>query len=324
MPPVLPLVIITETLDAEAAAWLGQRARVLWCPHDRGVELDHHLAEAQALVVRTYTQVNEDLLARAPQLRVVGRAGVGLDNIDLPACRRRGVAVVYTPDANTQAVVEYVLGLMLDALRPRAAFEPAPGAAGAELFHEMRREHVGVQLDELTLGILGFGRIGQRLGRVAHALGMTLLVNDLKPEAELRAAAGYPFRCVDKPALYAQSDILSIHVDGRPENRGLIGAQALSELRPNCLLINAARGMLVDNAALAAWARGAEGRGGRVILDVHEPEPPPADYPFYGQANVRLLPHLASRTHRALRNMSWVVRDVAAVLAGAAPQYPAF
>jgi D-3-phosphoglycerate dehydrogenase len=323
MPTGLPLAIITETLDAEAAGWLEQHARVVWCAHDRGKELDEQLADAAALVVRTYTQVNRDLLGRAPHLKVVGRAGVGLDNIDVAACRRRGVEVVYTPDANTRAVVEYVVGLMLDALRPRVTMAADGAAVTPAVFHEMRRKHVGVELNGMTLGILGFGRIGRRLGRAAHALGMNLLVNDLIPEAELRRAVEYPFTFVDKPALYGGSDVLSTHVDGRPENRGLIDAAALAQLRPTCLLINAARGMLVDNNALAAWARAVEGRGGRVILDVHEPEPPPADYVLYGLANVRLLPHLASRTDRALRNMSWVVRDVAAVLEGRTPEFPA-
>lgn len=316
----MPTVLITETLDPGPARWLEQHARVVWCAHDHA-DLPRHLAQADALVVRTYTLVNDALLDKAPRVRVVGRAGVGLDNIDLEACRRRGVRVVSTPDANTQAVVEYVLGLMLDDLRPRCTLA---GPVDAATFHRLRKEQVGRQLDELTLGVLGLGRIGKRLGRVAHALGMKVLANDLLPEAELRAAVGYPFEYVDKPTLYARSDILTIHVDGRPENRRLIDAAALARLKPGCLLINAARGMLIDNAALAAWARSAAGRGGRAILDVHEPEPMPSDYPLYNLPNVRLLPHLASRTGRALENMSWVVRDVVAVLEGKDPQYPAF
>jgi phosphoglycerate dehydrogenase-like enzyme len=230
------------------------------------------------------------------------------------------VRVVYTPDANTQAVVEYLFALILDAYRPRANIS---GSTTDEQFHKLRKEQVGLQLDELTLGVLGFGRIGKRVGQVAHALGMKVLVNDLLPEAALRAAAKYAFEFVDKPTLFRGSDIVTIHVDGRPENRGLIDAAALAQLKPNCLLINAARGMLVDNAALAAWAKAHASSGGRAILDVHEPEPPPAGYPLHGLPNVRLLPHLASRTHRALENMSWVVRDVFAVLEGEEPAFPA-
>ena len=316
-----PRILISETLDAVCARWLEQRADVVWCPADDRSQLDGQLPTADGLVIRTYTQVDHELLDRADRLKVIGRAGVGLDNVDLPACEHRHVSVVYTPDANTGAVVEYVLGLMLDDLRPR---DTLPGPVDEATFHQLRKEQVGTQLDELTLGILGFGRIGQRLGRVSHALGMKLLVNDLRPEAQLRAEATFPFEFVDKPTLYGQSNILTIHVDGREGNHRLIDAGALSQLRPDCLLINAARGMLIDNDALIDWCRGAAGAGGRAILDVHDPEPIPQDYPLLGVANVRLLPHIASRTATALRNMSWVVKDVIAVLEGKAPQYPAY
>lgn len=316
-----PLVLITETLDEVCARWLAEYADVIWCRHDAGQSFGPELARADALIVRTYTQVNQALLEAAPRLKVVGRAGVGLDNIDLEACRRRGVQVVYTPDANTQAVVEYVWALILDALRPRVDLPPQ---ATPEQFHRLRKETVGQQLDQLTLGILGLGRIGKRVGKVASAIGMKLLVNDLLPESQLRAAVDYPFEFVDKPQLYQQADILTIHVDGRPENRHLINASVFQQLKPACLLINTARGFVIDNQALADWARRVAPAGGRAVLDVHEPEPPPPDYPLYHLPNVRLLPHLASRTDQALRNMSWVVRDVVAVLQGRAPQYPAW
>lgn len=313
------LVIITERLDQRCADWLGQHAEVVWCPHDNAAELDLLLPRAAGLVVRTYTQVDESLLERAPGLKVVGRAGVGLDNIDLDACRKRGVQVAHTPDANTQAVVEYVLGLILDELRPRHTLN---GHVSASQFHELRKVHIGSQLSDLTLGILGFGRIGKRLGRVAHSLDVQVKANDLIPEAELRAAVDFPFEYVDKPVLWAESDILSVHVDGRNENCGMIDAQVLSQLKPTCMLVNTSRGMVMDNAALAEWVS-ANPRA-RAVLDVHEPEPPTNEYPFFDAANVRVLPHLASRTHAALENMSWVVKDVAAVLQGQCPQYPAW
>lgn len=313
-------VVITETLDTVCAEWLSARAHVVWAQAEKGANLNQHLASADALVVRTYTQVNDALLAQAPRLKVVGRAGVGLDNIDVPACRRRGVEVVYTPDANTQAVVEYVLALIFDDLRPRYTLQRPVDAA---TFHQLRKVQVGKQVDQLTVGILGFGRIGKRLGRALHALGVRVLVNDLLPEAELRRTVDFPFEFVAKPRLYAESDVLTVHVDGRAENRCLIAAAALAQVKPGCLFINAARGMLVDNTALAAWAKSTADQGGRAILDVHEPEPPPIDYPLYGLPNVRLLPHLASRTDMALENMSWVVKDVVAVLESKEPQFPA-
>jgi len=292
------------------------------CPFDSPGELRTHLADAAGLVIRTYTQVDEALLAQAPKLKVVGRAGVGLDNVDLDACRRRGVTVVFTPDANTQAVAEYVVALILDALRPRVTL----GAGDdAESFHRYRRERVGTQLDTRTLGILGFGRIGKRVGRLGHALGMELLAHDLLPEAMLRQNVTYPFRCVDRATLFRDSDIVTIHVDGRPENRHLLDGPALGQLNRDCLLINTSRGMVVDADALADWARSAAGDGARAVLDVHDPEPPFGDvaYPLFGLANVRLLPHTASRTTQALEAMSWVVKDVWAVLEGRAPRYKA-
>ena len=314
-----PLVIVTETLDPCCAEWLGQRVELVWCRHDATEELGRLLPRAAGLVVRTYTQVNEALLDQAPALQVVGRAGVGLDNFDLDACRQRGVRVVHTPDANTQAVVEYVLGLILDELRPRHQLD---GYVTPERFHELRKTRVGAQINGKTLGILGFGRIGRRLARVADSLTVKTLANDLIDEADLRRVDDCPFEYVDKPDLYARSDILCIHVDGRSDNRRMIDAEVLAQLKPDCLLINTARGMLIDPAALAAWARSHP--EARAILDVHEPEPPPTDYPLFDLPNVRLLPHLASRTGAALENMSWVVRDVAAVLAGQPPQCPAW
>ncbi len=316
-PTARPTVIVTETLADAPADWLSQRVNLLWCSHKDTDALHEHLRTAEGLLVRTYTQVNDALLDRAPNLKVVGRAGVGLDNIDLDACRARNIPVVYTPDANTQAVVEYVLALMLDDFRPRTDFhEPIT----ADRFHELRKTEVGRQLDQYTLGILGFGRIGKRLGCVAQALGMNLAVCDLLPEVELRKAVAYPFDFVSHDQLYAESDILSIHTDGRASNRHLINAAALEKLRPHCMLINAARGMLVDHHALAHWLRAHP--LGRAVLDVHDPEPPPSDYPLYDLPNARLLPHLASRTNEALENMSWVVRDIWAVARQPIPPIP--
>jgi D-3-phosphoglycerate dehydrogenase len=312
-------VLITETLDPVCAQGLGERHEVVWCSIDKGQELDARLAEADALVVRTYTQVNDQLLDKAPNVKAVGRAGVGLDNIDLEACRKRGVPVVSTPDANTQAVVEYVLGLMLDHYRPRTNL---PANADAAAFHKLRKTQVGKQLDELTVGILGFGRIGKRLAKACWALGIRVIACDILPHDQLKACIDYPVELVNFDTLFATSDVLSIHVDGRPENRRLVAASALKKLKPNALVINAARGMLVDTQALADWAK-ANPNGG-VILDVHEPEPPPTDYPAFNVPNIRVLPHLASRTDRALENMSWVVKDIDRILKGEKPQFPAW
>ena len=314
----MPKVVITETLDQTCADWLGERCEVVWHQHD-APGLADQLADADALVVRTYTEVNDALLDQAPNVKVIGRAGVGLDNFDLPACKRRGVRVVYTPDANTQAVVEYVFGLILDHFRPRTALKPGTDAAS---FHALRKSEVGVELADLTLGILGMGRIGKRIATVAHAMGINVLGCDLLDESEVRKnLPGLPFDFVDHATLYAKSNIVTVHTDGRPENKHLLNAGALSHLRGDALLINAARGMLIDHDALVGWLK--QHPAATAILDVHDPEPPAGDHPLYNCANARLLPHLASRTDTALRNMSWVVRDVVAVLEGNEPAYAA-
>ncbi|MEM9251807.1 MAG: NAD(P)-dependent oxidoreductase [Planctomycetota bacterium] len=316
--PDRPLVLITETLDRGCADWLAKRCEVAWVRFDDPT-FNGRLHDAEALVVRTYTQVDQALLDRAPKLKAVGRAGVGLDNIDLPACRARGVEVVYTPDANTQAVLEYVLGLMLDRFRPRTALPPH---ASADVFHEMRKTEVGRQLSDMTLGIVGMGRIGTRLAPVAHRMGINVHVTDLLPEAQIRKACeGIPFEFLPHAKLYATSDIVTLHADGRAENRRMVDADAFAAMRPHALFINAARGMLVDHDALAAWLD--VHPEAHAILDVHDPEPPAPDSPLYDLPNCTLLPHLASRTDTALRNMSWVVRDIADVLAGQAPRFPA-
>jgi len=274
------------------------------------------LPEARGLVVRTYTQVNRDLLALAPLLNVVGRAGVGLDNIDLPACESRGVQVVHTPDANTQAVVEYVIALLSDALRPRLTLSQS---IPNKEWNRLREITVGPrQMNELTLGILGFGRVGSRIAEVALAIGFNVLFNEVReiPSADRRGA-----EAVSAERLFAECDVVTIHIDGRPSNRAFVNAGLINRLNPNALLINTSRGFVIDNAALAGFLK--QQPDALAMLDVHEPEPFGPDYPLLNLPNAKLYPHLASRTDTAMNNMSWVVRDVLAVLEGKTPRFPA-
>ena len=311
-------VVVTETLDATCADWLAQRVDLRWCKIDDGNPLGDDIAEADALIVRTYTQVNQALLNRAPKLKVVGRAGVALENIDVAACRARGVEVVHSPEANTQAVVEYVTGLMLTHLRELAYID---ATTDAEAFHQLRKSLSGRQVNELTVGILGFGRIGKRIGQVMHVLGANVWACDVLPEVELRKAVSYPFEFVSHEQLYAGSDILTIHADGRESNHHLINAEAIAHFKPNQMFINAARGLLVDYHALGDWL--GNHPEALAIVDVHDPEPPPVDYSLHNLNNVKLLPHLAARTDTALRNMSWVVKDIWRILNHQPPRYPA-
>lgn len=311
-----PLAIITEELDPEPEAWLAEHCEVLRARIDPAKPPHPRLREAAALIVRTYTRVDAALLDRAPALRVIARAGVGLDNIDLDACRSRGIAVVHTPEANTRAVVEYLLALILDELRPRAPLLHAPDARE---WATLRRTLVGErELSELSIGIYGFGKIGSRIGRALAALDATVRYCDLR-EISLADRHG----CLPVPAneLLATSDILTIHVDGRRANRNLIDAAALARCRAEVRIFNTSRGFVIDPAALADFLRTRP--RARAILDVHEPEPFNGDYPLLGLPNARLLPHLASGTRTAKLAMSWVVRDVVRVLRGASPEFPA-
>ena len=298
----LPTVIQTEHLSPSAAAWLGERARLV-VGAVGSAAFDSAAPEAEGLVVRTYTRVDGALLDRLPRLRAVGRAGVGLDNVDVEACRRRGIACFNTPDANTQAVVEYVTCLLCDALRPRLFLDEPVSRAR---WDEVRQEVVGRrQMSELSLGILGTGRIGRRVAEVARAIGFTVRCCDLVDVAE---GDRHGAMQVDAATLFAKSDVVTVHVDGRASNAGFVGASLIGRMRPDAVFVNTSRGFVVDHAALASWLRA--NPGAQALLDVHEPEPFDASNPLLGLPNAHLAPHLASRTDAAMEAMSWVVRDV--------------
>lgn len=309
------IIIQTEHLSDGAAQWLAQRCTLIEAA-PQSAEFNSAIASASALVVRTYTNVDAALLERAPKLRVVGRAGVGLDNIDVRACRARGIEVVYAPDANTQAVVEYVLFLLGDILRPRHVIA---SHAPLEEWERLRAEHVGRrQLGDLTLGILGMGRVGKRIARAASGLGMRVLYNDL---LEIAPAHRFGAEPVALQALFAESHVVTIHIDGRASNTRFVNAALIDGMRSDAIFINTSRGFVVDGTALAVFMR--RNPAATALLDVHDPEPFKSDYPLLGLPNVRLYPHLASRTQSAMENMSWVVKDVVAVLEGMKPEFAA-
>src|SRR3954466_15583969 len=175
--PTAPIVLVTEGSDAKPLEWLRGRCRVIEAAADSDA-FRRHVGEARGLVVRTYTRVDDALLAKAPRLKVVGRGGVGLENIDVAACRKRGVEVVYTPDANTLAVGDFVFGYLLQLVRPWAPFRDA--VYDPKEFKRIRNTVRGRQLDELTLGILGMGRVGRRVGHIgADGFGMRVIYNDV-------------------------------------------------------------------------------------------------------------------------------------------------
>lgn len=312
-----PLVIQTEDLDARAAAWLSERCELRRLAPDALAASADIVSQAAGLVVRTYTRVDDALLDRMPNLKVAGRAGVGLDNVDLDACRRRGVRVVSTPDANGDAVAELVFAMLFDAIRPRLFLDHALPLAE---WNTLRRELIAPrELNGLTLGVYGMGRIGRRIARIAGAFRARVLYHDLVdiPEPERWGA-----RPVSAEEILAESDVLSVHIDNRPANRRLFNDAVFTAMRADAIFINASRGFVVDHDALARFLRARP--AARAILDVHDPEPFGPDYPLLGLPNAHLSPHIAAATARAHANMSWVVRDVWRVLNGEAPENPAF
>lgn len=307
-----PTVVVSEPLSERAMEYLRQHVQVIQATAQSASE---HIADADGLLVRTYTQVRRELLDKAPKLKVVGRAGVALENIDVPLCLERGVQVVHTPAANTQAVVDYTIGMIVQLNR---RYWPMSGYLSPEEFHKARSNIFGRFLAGLTLGIVGAGRIGSRVGRAAAGLGMKVLYNDIKP-IEL----DYPATSAEKDELYAQSDIVTIHTPHTRLTDKFIDAASLAKFKPGAQFINAARGQCVNYRDLADALK--SGQISACGIDCHDPEPPPPDYPMFevlGE-NVVLTPHIAARVPAAMEAMSDVVYDIVAVLQGRQPQYPA-
>lgn len=299
-----PTIVVTEGLEKIPFAWLRENATVLEATWKDPPKLCAALQNADGLIVRTYTQVNPALLAHAPKLKVVGRAGVGLENIDIPFCQSRGIQVLSTPTANTRAVCEYVFNLIFSLARPVVNLkEPV----SEEAFHAFRKNIRGLELSGKTLGILGMGRIGRGVGKIAWAMEMSVIYNDL---ADVSAHIDFPAKSVSKPELYAQADILTIHVNHQPENLNyhLVDAAVFSRMKPTAILVNTSRGEVVDAHALSAALKTHRLAG--ACIDVHDPEPPPPDYPLWDCPNLIFAPHLAARTQGAMDRMSWVARDV--------------
>lgn len=310
-----PLVIQAEDLDPQPAAWLAERCELVPCRYDDPA-FPATLARADGLIVRTYTQVNPDLLAAAPRLRVVARAGVGVDNIDLSACWARGVVVVNTPGANTRAVVEFVMASVLDALRPRVFLHQAIDKA--EWDAARKRLEAPLQIADATVGILGLGRIGAQVARAFGALDATVIYHDLR---EIEPAARFGAAPVSRAELLERADILTVHVDGRRSNYHTVGADAFAQMKPGVVFVNSSRGFVVDPVACAGFF--VDYPEATAILDVHDPEPVVETSPLIEIKNVHLSPHIAGATQAAKREMSWVVRDVWRVLSGQAPEHPA-
>jgi (S)-sulfolactate dehydrogenase len=290
-------IVITEFMDEAAVADLAARRSTLYDPAlvDRPDDLLAAARDCKALVVRNRTQVRADLLAAATGLVVVGRLGVGLDNIDLDACKAHGIAVCPASGANDVSVAEYVIATVMVLLRGAYASTPAV-VAGAWPRNALIN---GRETSGRTLGLVGFGAIARETARRATALGMTVIAFDPHVPPDHPAWRALDVRPATLDVLLATSDAVSLHVPLTDGTRGLIGADALSRMRPGAILINAARGGVVDEAALAAALKA--GTIGGAALDVFEAEPvtAAAGAIFAGCPNLILTPHIAGVTQES-------------------------
>jgi (S)-sulfolactate dehydrogenase len=304
-------VVIAEFMDEPAVDALRQRFAVTYDAAlvDRRGELLERMATAPALIVRNRTQVNAELLAAAPRLRVVGRLGVGLDNIDVAACKARGIEVIPATGANALAVAEYVIAMALVLLRGAYL---STGAITAGEWPRARLSE-GREAAGKTLGLVGFGGIGRLSASMARALGMKTIAYDplLPADAPAWNETGTGRRTLE--ALLAEADIVSLHVPLTDATRNLLDAALIASMKPGAVLINTARGGIVDEGALAD-ALGSGHLGG-AALDVFEREPLPAGSPLTGVPNLILTPHIGGVTLESNARVSTLIADkVAAFL----------
>ena len=304
-------IVVSENVSGPAIDRLRHERDVFYSPHlwHSPDELRAALAHAQALVVRNQTKVTAEVIAAAPNLKIIARAGVGVDNIDVAAASAAGVVVSYTPAANAVSVAELAMGLMLALARHIPSAHAHAISGGWD-----RIRYMGTELAGRTLGIVGFGRIGQLVAERARAFGLQIVTADAVLRPDSPALLRYDACLLTLDDLLSASDIVTLHVPLTPETNNLIGATQLARMKPSALLVNTSRGEVVDEPALLAALESKQIAG--AALDVRRAEPP-APSGFDALPNVILLPHLGAFTHEAQeRVIDALCRDVKLVLAG--------
>jgi D-3-phosphoglycerate dehydrogenase len=282
-------VVIAEKISPSAVEVLKEPRWTVVTPEQLKGDLAAQLESADALIVRSAVQVDSTLLEHARKLRVVGRAGVGVDNIDLDAATRKGIAVMNTPGANAVAVAEHTLAMMLVMARHLAR-------ANA-LMHQGKWEKKSLQGTELrgkTLGIAGLGRIGMEVARRARAFGMEVVAHD--PFVSAAVAKEQSIRLAPVDEVYAAADYLTLHVGLTPQTMGMVNPESLKKMKRGVRLVNCARGELVNEAALVEALKSGQVAG--AALDVFNQEPL-KDSPLAAMENVILTPHIGGTTHEA-------------------------
>jgi (S)-sulfolactate dehydrogenase len=301
----MSLILISEFITSQALDTLRSSHEVIYEPDlykDRPA-LIAAMQNIDALVVRNLTQVNEEVLAASPKLKLVGRLGVGLENIELPACTKRNIKVIPATGANAESVAEYVVGAVVALTR---GFIPATIST---LKGEWPRPRFSAYHESLgkTLGIVGFGSIGRVVAKKAHAFGLQCIAYDPMLSGDTLELDGFLVPLLNLKDLLSRSDAVSLHLPYLPETKNLFNATTLELMKRGACLINTARGGIVDELALAELLR--SGRIGGAAIDVFSSEPAKDLSHFSGIENLILTPHIAGVTQESNERVSQMIAD---------------
>ncbi len=288
-------VLLTDNVDRAAADILAESGvEADFCPTLPPEELMEKLVGYDAVIVRSATKLTADIIGAAAGLSAIGRAGVGVDNIDLPAAKERGIAVFNSPSGNVNAVAEHTVGLMLSLARNIHLAHGHVKAGGWD-----KKRFKGVELRGKTLGIVGLGKIGRLVASAANGLGMEVVGYDPFVTADQGAAAGVAMTGLD--GLLQSSDFITVHVNLTDDTRGLISAREFSMMKDGVRILNVARGGIIDEAALCAAIR--SGKVAGAAIDVWENEPP-SESELLGLDCVLASPHLGGSTAESQKNVA--------------------
>jgi len=310
-------VLLFEKVHRKGLEYLEQQGCELVFPERISEEsLLKVVSDVEGIIFRTRGYLSRRLMEAAPRLKVVGRHGVGLDNLDMEAATEMGIWVVSTPEANSQSVAEMVLSLVLMLSRKL----PQSMRALQENRWEDRNTYIGQELFGRMLGIVGLGRVGSSIARIWHyGLGGSILFRDIIPKTQWESALGA--RSVSLEQLLRESDYVSLNVPLDSNTRGMIGEPELKLMKKSAFIINAARGPVWQEAAVSKALR--EGWIAGAAADVFEEEPTAPDNPLLKLDNFIGTPHVAGHTQEAMQRMSMVAEDIVRVIRGQAPKHPA-
>ena len=308
-------ILLYEDMHEAGKVLLKEKGEIFFAKSLEEASLIEEVRECDGIIIRANGKVTRKIMDSAPKLKVIGRHGVGVENIDLEAATEKRIWVVNTPDANDISVAEHFFGLalILSKILKKADIALREGRWG------VRYEYIGRELHEKTLGILGFGRIGRAVGRIGHqGFDMKVLYYDALRYEEAEKELGA--KKVSLEEVLSQSDFISINLPMLPETKGLLREREFGLMKPSACIINLARGSIWDEKALYQVLK--EGKIAGAGSDVYELEPAIKGHPLFELENFVGTPHMAAHTDEALRKMSLVAEDVIRILEGETPVHP--